>query len=63
MIVEVLAADTVAMRIRIISPTEDPRIWDISWEKTTEPVHAVRRRPSFVAVSIQTVDGNDARKC
>jgi hypothetical protein len=63
MIVEVLAADAVAMRVRIVSPAEDPRFWDIVREEIAEPVDAVRRRPSLVAVSVQAVDGNDARKC
>jgi hypothetical protein len=63
MIVKVLAADTVAMRVRIVSPAEDARIWDIVREEIVEPVDTVRCRPSLVAVSVQTVDGNDARKC
>src|SRR5579871_4449042 len=62
-VVEVLAADIVAMRVRIISPAEDARVRDIGWEEITEPVYAVRRRPSLVAVSVQAMDGYNTGEC
>ena len=62
-VVEVLAADTVAMRVRIISPAEDARVQDIGREEIAEPVHAVRRRPSLVTVSVQAMDGYNAGEC
>ncbi len=60
MIIEILAADTVAMSVRIVSPAEDARVWDIGREEVSEPVHVVRRRPGLVAVAVEAMDGNDA---
>lgn len=59
MIIEVLAANTVTVSIRIVAPAEDARIRDIVREEIAEPVDAVRRRPSLVSVSIQPMDGDD----
>jgi len=63
MVIEVLAADTVTMRVRIVSPAEDARVRDISREEIAEPVHAVRRRPGLVAVSVQAMDSYNAGEC
>jgi hypothetical protein len=63
MIVEILAADAVAVGVRIVSPAEDARIRDVGWEKVAEPVGAVSGRPGLVAVPVQAMDNNDAGNC
>lgn len=59
MIVEIFAAKTVAMSVRIVSPAEDARIRDVAREEVAEPMDVVRRCPSLVAVSIQPMDGDN----
>ena len=63
MVVEVLAADTAAVCVRIVSPAEDARVRDIGREEIAEPVHAVRRRPGLSTVSVQAMDGYNAGEC
>lgn len=48
MVVEVLAADAIAMSNRIVSPAKDAGIRDIVWKKIAEPVDAVRSHPGLV---------------
>ena len=48
MVIQVLAADTLAMRVRIIAPTEDPGIRDVVWKEVSKPVLPVRCRPCLV---------------
>ncbi len=59
MVIEVLAADAVAISICIISPTEDACIWDVGREKIVEPVVSVYCCPGLVAMSVQSMDGNN----
>lgn len=59
MVVEVLAADTIAVGTRIVSPAEGPGIRDVVRKEVAEPVDAVRRRPSLVSVSVQPMDGDN----
>lgn len=59
MIVEVLAADAVTMSVCIISPAEDTCIRDVGREEMVEPVDAVFCCPGPVAMSIQSMDGNN----
>ena len=49
----------VAMSVRIIPPAEDSRVRDIVRKEITEPMYAVRGRPSLITVSIQPMDGDD----
>ena len=60
MVVQVLAADTAAVCIRIISPAENARIRDIAREEIAEPMDVVCRCPSLVAMSVQPVNRDDA---
>jgi hypothetical protein len=60
MIIKILATDTVAVSIRIISPGKDAGIRDIVREEIAEPMDAVRGSPSLVAVSVQAMDSNNA---
>jgi hypothetical protein len=53
----------VAVRVRIVPPAEDARIRDVGREEIAEPVDVVRRRPRLVAMSIQSVDGDNANSC
>lgn len=59
MIVEIFAAKTVAMSVRIVSPAEDARIWDVAREEVAEPMDVVRRCPRLIAVPIQPMDGDN----
>jgi hypothetical protein len=59
MVIEVLAANAVAMSVCIVSPAEDARIWDVSREELVEPVDAVCCSPRLVAVSVQSMESND----
>lgn len=63
MIIEILAADAVAMSICIISPANDARIRYVSREEVSEPVGAVSSRPGLVAVPVQAMDNNNAGNC
>lgn len=49
-----------AMGICIISPAENSRIWEVSRKKVTEPEDIVGCCPSFLSVSIEPVDSNNA---
>jgi hypothetical protein len=60
MIVEVLAADAVAMSVRVVSPAKDPRVGYVSRQEGAKPVDVVRRLPSLIAVSVQPMDGDNA---
>lgn len=53
----------VAVRVRIVPPAEDTRVRDVGREEIAEPVGVVRRRPRLVAMSIQSVDGDNANSC
>ena len=59
MIVEVLAANAVSMSVRVVSPAKYARIRDIGWEEVMKPVNPVCCRPGLIAVSVQSMDGND----
>lgn len=52
MVIKVLAANAIAVSIRVVSPAEDPRIKDIVRKEITGPVFAVRSRPSLISVSV-----------
>jgi hypothetical protein len=60
MIVEILAADAVAMSVRIVSPAKDTRVGYVSRQEGAKPLDIVGRRPSLVSVSVQPMDGNNA---
>jgi len=62
MIIQVLAADPLAVSVRIVSPAENAGVRKVGRKKITEPVDAVPGRPSFVLMPVQAVDGDDARK-
>ena len=57
-----MAADTIAMSIRIVSPAKDTCIGDIVWEEIAEPVDPIRGGPGFVSMPVQAVDDDDARR-
>jgi hypothetical protein len=58
---KVLAANTgVIVGIHIVSPADNSSIRDILAKEIAEPVDTIRHCPSFVPVSVQTVNGNDA---
>jgi hypothetical protein len=60
MVVQILATDTVAVCVCIVSPAENARVWDIGRQEVAKPMHIVRRRPGLVVVAVQSVDSNDA---
>lgn len=49
------------MCVCIITPAEDACIGEIVREEVAQPVDAVACRPCLLAVSIQAMDGDDAR--
>lgn len=59
MVVKILAADAVAVSVRIVAPAEDTRIGNIVREEIAEPVDAVRGGPSFVLMSVQAMNGHN----
>lgn len=61
MVVEVLTANSIAVGIRIVSPAEDSRMREVIREEISEPMFAVRGRPSLVLVSVEAVDCNNTR--
>jgi hypothetical protein len=61
MVEQVLAAHArAAMRIRIIAPAKYTRVGEVVWKEIAEPVDAVNRRPGLLAVSVQSMDSDDA---
>lgn len=62
MIVQVLAAYARAtVRVCIVAPTHDTSVRYVVWEEVAEPVDIVGRSPRFLSVSIQTMNGDDAK--
>ena len=59
MVVQVVAADALAMCVRIVSPAQNARVRDIGWQEIAEPVHAVCGRPGLIAVPVQAMDSNN----
>ena len=59
MVVEVLAANAIAMRICIIAPAKNACIGNIVRKEITEPVFAVRSYPSRISVPVQAMDSDD----
>jgi hypothetical protein len=60
-IVEILTADTrPSVRVGIITPAEDAGAGDILGQEVAEPVDTVVGRPCLFAVTVETVDGDDA---
>jgi hypothetical protein len=59
MVIEVLAADTIAVSIRIVPPAQDAGVRKIGGKKIAEPVDAVRGRPSLVSMPVQAMDGDN----
>jgi hypothetical protein len=63
MVIQVLAADTIAVGVRIVSPAHDAGVRKVGRKEVAKPVHAVRGRPRFVSMAVQAVDGDDAGEC
>jgi hypothetical protein len=59
MVVEVLATNATAMSVRIVSPAEDARVWDIVWKEVAKPVDTICGRPGLVLVSVQPMNDDD----
>jgi hypothetical protein len=49
------------MGVRIVPPAEDSGVRDIVWEEIAEPVGSIRGRPGLFLVSVQAMDGDDAK--
>ena len=62
MVIQVLAADSVAVSVRIVSPTQDAGVRKVGRKEITEPVETVRGCPCFVSMAVQAMNGDDARK-
>ena len=61
MIVDVLLVKMrSAMGVCIITPAEDSRVWEVCGKEITEPEDMVGCCPSFLSVSIEPVDSNNA---
>jgi hypothetical protein len=43
----------------IITPAEDPCLWNISGEKILEPINVILGRPGLLAFPIQAMDRDD----
>lgn len=52
MIIQVLAAEVLAMSICIVSPAKDTCIRDVVGKKVTEPLHPICSRPRLVSMSV-----------
>lgn len=63
MVVEVLAANAIAVCICIVAPAKDARIWNIVRKKIAEPVFAVPSYPSLISVPVQAMDSDNTRSC
>ena len=63
MVVEVLAANAIAVCICIVAPTKDACIWNIVRKEIAEPVFAVRSYPSLISVPVQAVDSDNTGNC
>ena len=61
MVVEVLAANTIAVCICVVAPAKDACIWNIVRKEIAEPVFAVRSYPSLISVSVQAMDSDNTR--
>ena len=59
MVLEILTADAIAICVWAVSPAQDARIWDVDLEEIVGLVDAVRCREGLVAVSVQSMNGND----
>lgn len=62
MVVEILAANAIAISIRIISPAEDARVRDLARKEIAEPVDTFRGRPSLVSMSVQSMNNDNTTK-
>jgi hypothetical protein len=62
MIIKILAADLIAVSIRIVSPAQDTGLRKVGRKVIAEPVDAVRGRPRFVSMPVQAVDGDNTEK-
>ena len=62
MVIQVLAADPLAVSVRIVTPAQDAGVRKVGRKEIAEPVDAVRGRPSFVSMAVQAMNGDDARK-
>lgn len=62
MVVEILAANAIAISIRIISPAEDAPVRDLARKEIAEPVDAFRGRPSLVPMSVQSMNNDNTTK-
>jgi hypothetical protein len=59
MVIEVEAADIIAVSIRIIPPAQYAGVRDIDREKIAEPVYAIDACPSVVSMPVQAMDGDN----
>jgi hypothetical protein len=60
MVEQVLAAHPrPAVRVRVVAPTEYARVRQVAREEVAQPVDAAACRPCLLAVSVQTMDGDD----
>ena len=50
MVIQVLAADPLAVSVRIVTPAQDAGVRKVGRKKIAEPVDAVRGRPRFVSM-------------
>jgi len=60
MVIQILAADPVAVGVRIVPPAENAGVGDVVWKEIAEPVDGFRRRPRLVSMAVQAVNGDDA---
>ena len=47
------------MGVGIITPAEYSGIWEIIRKEVAQPVDTIVCRPCFLAMTIETMDGND----
>jgi hypothetical protein len=62
MVIQVLAADPLAVSIRIVTPAKDAGVRKVGRKEIAEPVNVVRGRPRCVSMPVQAMNGDDARK-
>lgn len=62
MVIQVLAADPLAVSVRIVTPAQDACVRKVGRKEIAEPVDAVRGRPRFVSMAVQAMNGYDARQ-
>jgi hypothetical protein len=63
MIIEVLTADTGAgVGVGVVAPAKDTGAGDIERQQIAEPVDTIVRGPGLVAVAIEAMHGDDAKR-